>query len=471
MGNTAKKLHTACKNNDEDGALGILRGTKRIGNYMSKKNIGATTLFFAIQNKMTQVALELIDKCNGDNIGERYYGDFSFSCVNKGLNVLMIACKNKMNSVAIKFVAMYPELVMTTDTYYNMDIDEPSYSYALTYAIQYMCHSDVIFKLIDITPMMSNNCYMRILNELVVNKLWEHAIVFIKRNKYCISSYSKYRRITTPLMQTCEANNDHESYKFMEILPLFRHRSPSGETALIVACRQNMSRVAIKIIEKYRFNVNAVCTKGYSALYWALQNNMLGVIRRITKIYRKKIGKIKLSGGMDWNSFDYACEQNNIDVASALLNLCTVKIKRSVKKNHKTDKYIVNACKNKMESIVLKFLDLYDLEVLSVNNNFVEFLQQTLSPMAVGMGQVSEKITAMVDTIGKIRESVSENNEEDKNVPSCKICFSSSVSLNTYVYDKCHHGFNLCNSCYKKIGMKCMFCRKTNNRLGQIFIN
>jgi ankyrin repeat protein len=151
------------------------------------------------------------------------------------------------------------------------------------------------------------------------------------------------------------------SKRFMEYIgELERHgkineNNKNGETALIVACKNKMERVAMELIPKMKEDViNKWTSYGDTALIWACVNKMENVaMELISKMSDEAINKWCNSGN---TALNWCCGMGNLErVAIELIpRMSEEAINRW---NEVGDTALYNACKNKMKRVIKMIKD------------------------------------------------------------------------------------------------------------------
>ena len=275
-----------------------------------------------LDEKMTDLALKLIDRMNDEVIRE--------NC----MEMLCLACKENMHDVALRLI----------DRMGSRLIDEFYLNYKGRIALQYASCNGLKDVAIEIIDRMSNGA----INEWDDNgRTALYWACYINMPKTAIKLIDK---MSDEAINKCDINE---------------------RTALYWACWNRMKGIAIKLIENKKMNVNFKNCYGYTALSWACRNNISEVAIKL--IDRMSDEAINIRDDKYKTALTRACYSNMSEVVIKLLPIIKnyekeIKedIKKIIKKNiSKKGRTILYdyALKNKEEEC-LRIINYMDKELI-----------------------------------------------------------------------------------------------------------
>lgn len=308
-------LMYACMYGLETVALKILEHPKECNMGYNSEDCN-TALIYACENGLETVALKILeypDECNIGYVGRNGISTFMCSCIhnlenvalkflecnetidinignisNNGYTALMFACMYDLETVALKILD------------YGEKCKISHYEKAKGYtALMFACiHNleNVVYKILE----NSKECNIEHVSQI-------NYIYYFHDSGYFSVNYNiEIKYGYTALMFACSLNNENIalkileysnesnigrhyliakpkkyklSYTFLEDTHTIGH---SGNTALMIACENNLENVALKILEYgTKCNIKHINTDGNTALKYAHKNKMEKVIAKI----------------------------------------------------------------------------------------------------------------------------------------------------------------------------------------------
>lgn len=275
-----KTLYYACKNNMEQVAIEIINRSN--GNYHYKDKDFNTPMLMACFNNMKQVISLIMDKdktCLQD-INLKHQTPLLIMCMkgNEQLALKMLdnvargkllpnyspwsslswSCENNLDQVALRLLSIREETVasakekMSTNDFIKLTA---SIEAEISLALYHACKNDmldVIKEMIKIYPKIPNNI-----------------VLFL-------------------LFMTCEQKKHDIALLLIENCTILGHTNKNNETPLIVACKNSMDDIAIKIINTGIANPLHVDDNMSDALIHASKNKMEKTIKALKEI--KEVG-------------------------------------------------------------------------------------------------------------------------------------------------------------------------------------
>ncbi len=321
----------ACENNLSKTALKILESNQLDLNYNYVTDSGMNGLLFACKNKMNNVVLKLLEKSdlnityldndendaflllcinNMTDVCSRFIElrkDINFNTINiNGLSPLIVCCKNKMSNIALKILEKDYSEYNRIDNFGNN-------------SLSWACH----YKLYDVCIALLNK------TDIECNFVDEGIPVFSR-----ICNCDNYDlMVIDEFLKKSDLN-----YNSVSII--------SGNTALINACLNKNTNIALKILDMPNVNIDHINNSGYCALFFACENGMIEVIKKMLShnlnynLVKQKTGETALI---------IACKNNYEDIAMLLLKLPSINYKIADNK----DVTAFSICKkNKLNKVI-----------------------------------------------------------------------------------------------------------------------
>jgi ankyrin repeat protein len=319
--------------------------------------LGNTPLMLACRFKLNDVALKLIEKFGLDCKPEKF---------NKNRNTaLIIACLNKLDNVAIKIIEMYGE----------------------------KCLPEYITQFDNTALIISNYCKLEnVSNKLIdtfgikclpgqINKTGNTALIYaIKQNLKSVSEklIDKFEYNVTPCKLSddnktvfqiaCENNMQNTAIKLLQKFGMdcnSDHIDNTGFTLLEIAIKNRLENVAIEIID---LNINIFCSTNAEKIKNVLnifcdnymEISLIYFINRFVSIPESKF--IEIFGK---DLFLLACKNKLKDVMLILIDLIGDNSLLYYKEKYKCE-LLLFAYQSEFEDIIIKLMDKFPNETFAV---------------------------------------------------------------------------------------------------------
>ena len=241
-------------------------------NFIDKNN--KTPLIVACENKLLNIALQLLDKdCNHGHIYKK-------------TTALMYCCCKDMEEVALKLLDLHHKGLINCRPHYINSYHQTAFVIACKLKLNkialkildddYICaniyEGDTMLLLACKNKL--NNVALKLIDLMIKSKLHSQFKQFNNNGN-------------TPLLCACENKLNNVALKlidYSDVSQIFNNKYRKY-TALIAACRNKMEDVALKLINKcsYKFNCLPQYTDNCnnSALIYACENNMENIALKL----------------------------------------------------------------------------------------------------------------------------------------------------------------------------------------------
>ncbi len=382
-----------------------------------------TPLMYACANKMSEVAIKLIE--SGKSFPE--YID------NDGNTALIYTTQNKMSEVALKLIETGKSVPEQAN---HIDVT------ALIYACDNIM-SEVAIKLIETGKSNPDHISEDGKTALIVsceNRMSEVALKLIETGKSVPEQIDESG--ITALMYACANKMNEVAIKLIETgksVPEQIHES--GDIALTIACKNRMSEVALKLIETEKSVPEQIDENGDTALTIACKNIMSEVALKLIETGKS------------------VPEQINREKNTALIIACLNKMSEVALKLIETGKSVpeqfnqqgftalIIACLNKMSEVALKLIE--------TGKSVPEYIfdrYKTTALMYACANNMSEVALKLIETGKSVPEQIDENGDTaltiaiDNNMTEVVTLLNKLKTIN--INEK---GFDVINQEYKKI--------------------
>ena len=175
----------------------------------------------------------------------------------------------------------------------------------------------------------------------------------------------------------------------------------NGNTALMLACKNEMSNVALALIQTGQFKLEQVSKIGNTALMYACKNEMSNVALALIQTRQSNPGQVN---ALEDTALKYACKNNMSNVALALIQTGQSN-PGQVNVNSFGNTALILACQNKMSNVALALIQTGQSKPEHVNNNGTTALiwacNAKMPEVALALIQTGHSRPRQVDNTGR----------------------------------------------------------------------